>query len=55
MQKPEESLQLVEAAVQFGFDGLEVRPVIRLEAPTLQHDFIEQVGAVGRRRHPVAV
>lgn len=47
------SLQLVGAAVQLDLEGLEVRPVVRLGAPTLQHDLVEEVGTFGRSWHPV--
>lgn len=49
------SLQLVGAAVQLDLEGLEVRPVVRLGAPTLQHDLVEEVGTFGRSWHPVTV
>lgn len=48
------SLHLVGAAVQLDLEGLEMRPVGRLGAPTLQHGAIEKVGTFGRSWHPVA-
>jgi len=48
------SLQLIKAAVQLDFEGLEIRPVSWLVAPTFQHDLIEKFGAFGWCRHPVS-
>lgn len=49
------SFHLVGAAVQFEIEGLKIWPVVRLGAPTFQHDGVEGVGTFGRSRHPVPV